>query len=757
MGADLEEYRERRDFGRTPEPAPDGAGREQGSSRFVVQRHSARALHYDLRIEEAGVLRSWAVPKGLPLREGIKRLAVQTEDHPLEYLTFEGDIPEGEYGAGHMSVWDAGEYEREPAGEGELKLVLRGRVLHGHYHLVRTCRRGGRAEWLVFRSGAGPPGPEDPERRFRALRPMLAARPGSGAGPFDDEGHSFELKWDGYRALALVTSEGTELRSRSGKDLTSSYPELADLRRAILRQEAVLDGEVVALDPDGRANFQRLQRGEGPMTYVAFDVLHLDGDWMLDRPWTDRREALDALTAPGADGRLLVSDHVRGRGIALFEAASASGIEGIVAKRRDSLYRPGERSAAWRKIKIRPEGDFVVGAFLEGSGGRRGRLGSVLLGERAEEGLIFRGSAGSGLSDEQASTLWARLDDLAVEESPFAGEEPAVEGARWVRPAIEATVSYAEVTDDGRLRAPVIEEVRELSEDPIAAPAPAVGIGERGDQEVEWGDRRVRLTNLHKVYWPEDGRTKGDLLRHYLTVSDALVPHLAGRAMILKRYPDGIEGEFFFQHNLADGIPGWLATTRLARSERDSSQQRRYAVVDDPAALLWVANLGAIDMNPWQSRHDTPDEPTHVLFDLDPADGLPFDAVVETALAVREIVDAVGLRGYPKTSGGSGMHVFVPIAPGFRFETARLFAQVVGEMLAARRPDLVTTAVRIADRGHRVYLDANQNGRGRSISSAYSVRPRPGAPVSTPLAWEEVGPGLDPSAFPPEVVARRLA
>lgn len=721
-----------------------------------MQRHSARALHYDLRIEEAGVLRSWAVPKGLPLREGVKRLAVQTEDHPLEYLTFAGEIPEGEYGAGHMSVWDEGEYERQPAGEGELKLVLQGRILVGHYHLVRTGVRGGRSEWLVFRSGAGPPGPDDPAPRFRALRPMLAARPEPGAGPFDDDAHSFELKWDGYRALALITSEGTELRSRTGKDLTPAYPELGDLRRAVLGQEVILDGEVVALDPDGRASFQRLQRGDGPMTFVAFDVLHADGVWMLDRPWIERRRALEGLAAPGAGTRLLVSDHVQGRGVALFEAASASGIEGIVAKRRDSAYRPGERSAAWRKIKIRPEGDFLVGAFLEGSGSRRGSLGSVLVGEPGEEGLIFRGSAGSGLSQELASRLWARLDDLETDASPFAEPAPDVEGARWVRPALGATVSYAELTDEGRLRAPVIEAIDEIGVSEVPGGVPE-GIARRGDQDVEWGGRRVRLTNLHKVYWPDDGRTKGDLLRHYLAVADALVPHLAGRAMILKRYPNGIEGEFFFQHNLADGAPDWLTTTRLARSDRDGSEPRRYAVVDDPAALLWVANLGAIDMNPWQSRYDTPDEPTHVLFDLDPADGLPFDLVVETALLVREIVQAVGLRGYPKTSGGSGMHIFVPIASGFRYETARLFAQVVGEMLAAKRADLVTTSVRIADRGSRVYLDANQNGRGRSISSVYSVRPRPGAPVSTPLSWDEVRPGLTPSAFPPEVVAERLA
>jgi bifunctional non-homologous end joining protein LigD len=265
----------------------------------------------------------------------------------------------------------------------------------------------------------------------------------------------------------------------------------------------------------------------------------------------------------------------------------------------------------------------------------------------------------------------------------------------------------------------------------------------------------VLLTNLDKLYWPREGISKGHLLDHYLRMAPVLVPHLEGRPMILKRYPDGVEGEFFFQHNVVDA-PDWLRRVELSRSGRSEEKTSRYAVVDDAMALLWLVNLGCIDLNPWQSRAETPDAPTHVLFDLDPADGLPFDRVIEAALLVREALEAVGLRGYPRTSGASGMHIMVPIAPGPGFDAVRLFARIVSEALVRERPDLVTTRTQVSERGPRVYLDHNQNGRGRSIASVYSVRPRPGAPVATPLRWDEVGPGLDPRDLTMGVAATRV-
>ncbi len=741
-----------RDFGATPEPAPSRRGDEQERPRFCIQRHDARSLHFDLRLEIDGVLRSWAVPKGVPLRCGPKRLAVQTEDHPLEYLSFEGVIPEGEYGAGRMTVWDAGEYVPGQRSEAEWKVRLEGARIRGHYHLVRTGREGGREEWLLFRSSAGGEGPPDPLPRFRAVHPMEAELDRGRPDGFDDPGWAFELKWDGYRALALVSPDRIELRSRRGVDLTTVYPDASDLRRRVMCQEAVLDGEIVALDVDGRASFQRLQRGEGPIAYVVFDLLQADGDWLLDRPWRERRAALADALAPELGPTVLAPDYVRGEGRALLAAARAQHVEGVVAKRMDAPYREGRRSRDWLKFKIRPEEELVIGGFTEGAGGRRGRVGALLVGRLEGASLRYVGRVGSGLSDDDAAALWQRLEALRSDASPFDQASRDDPLARWVRPELRCTVSYAEETDDGRLRAPVFLALLDDDHGGLAPPS----IATDGDQEVELAGRRIRLTNLGKVYWPGEGITKGDLLRHYLAVAPALVPHLAARAMILKRYPDGIDGDHFFQHNLPEGAPDWFTTAELSRSERPGSSTNRYVVVDDPLSLLWVVNLGAIDMNPWQSPVDRPEEPTHVLFDLDPAEGVPYDAVVETALLVREALETLGLRGYPKTSGASGMHVFVPVAGGLTYEVVRLFALVVARTLAGRRPDLVTTAVRVADRGRRVYIDANQNGRGRSISSVYSVRPRPGAPVATPLRWDEVTRGLDPRAFTFEVVADRL-
>ena len=755
----LEEYRRKRDFGATPEPGPEDAPEPAGDPRprFVVQRHDARALHFDLRLEVDGALASWAVPKGPPLREGVRRLAVRTEDHPLEYLDFAAVIPEGQYGAGRMTIWDRGHYEVELRAEREWKVVLHGAVLRGNYHLVRTGGDG-KEEWLLFRSAKGPPGAPDPLERFAGLRPMLAeSRPEA----FDDDRWAFELKWDGYRALALVTGDATALRSRNGRDLAGAYPELADLRRAVLCQEAVLDGEVVVLDGDGRPSFADLQSGRGPRTYMAFDLLYVDGEWLLDRPLSERAARLAEVLSPEGPPRVRRSDHVVARGRDLQAAAAERDVEGVMAKRLASTYRPGTRTGDWLKIKSRPELEATIGGFTEGKGGRTGGVGALLVGQPEDGRLRYLGHVGSGLSRESERMLRARLLALEVPEAPFSAPPATNAPVHWARPELRCRVAYAEVTADGRLRAPVYLGLVEDASAPDGAGAggaapPARILPEGADEQtLAAGERRVRLTNLRKPYWP-DGVTKGDLIEHYLRLAPVLVHHVAGRPLILKRYPNGILGDHFFQHNLPEGAPRWLSRARLSRSGREGQETNDYAVVDDALGLAWIVNLGCIDLNPWQSRAATPDEPTQVLFDLDPNEGVPFDAVVETALLVREQLEALGMRGYPKTTGASGMHVFLPIQPGPSYEAVRLMAQLVQRELIRRRPDLVTGEPMIRDRGPRVYLDANQNGRGRSISSVYSVRPLPGAPVATPLGWEEVLPGLDPGGFTMDVVAERV-
>lgn len=742
----LAEYRRRRDFTTTPEPSPTSAPSEASSARFVVQRHDARALHFDLRLEIDGTLASWAVPKGVPLREGVKRLAMRTEDHPLEYLTFAGVIPAGAYGAGRMTIWDHGSCEYLPSKDGELKVVLQGSVVSGEYHLVRTGGSDGREEWLLFRSGRGAAGPPDPMPRFRELRPMIAS---AWDAAFDDPDWAFEIKWDGYRALAYVGSDGTELRSRSGRNMTAAYPTLVDLRRATFAQEVVLDGEIAVLDDQGRAVFQDLQSGRGPVTFVAFDVLYVDGEWLVERPWQERRRVLEGVLTPEGPPRVILPEYVEGAGKALFGAIATRGGEGVVAKRRASSYQPGRRSPDWRKVKVRHELDGVICGFVEGEGSRRGGIGALLIGQPSDGALRYVGRVGTGFTDAVSRELRRRLDRLTTDTCPFPEVPADGATAHWVAPEIACRVAYGEWTDDGVMRAPVYLGL--VEEEPPERPPPILDLS-RGELRVRDGDREARLTNLGKVFWPSEGITKGDVLDHYARMAPTLVPHLADRPMVLKRYPNGWDQPFFFQHKIPDNAPDWLH--RVTQQKDDDAVT--YVIVDDPLALLWVVNLGCIDLNPWHARATTLEVADYVLFDLDPSEGVPFAGVIDTALLVRDQLEAVGLRGYPKTSGSRGIHILVPILPA-PHESARLFAQVVAQRVVAARADLVTVETQVARRGRRVYIDANQNGFGKTIASVYSVRPVPGATVSTPLEWDEVAAGFDHTRMTMGAVAARVA
>ncbi len=746
MSDRLRDYRAKRDFAATPEPAdtaPGPAGDADGP-RFVVQRHSARALHFDLRLEIDGTLASWAVPKGIPLRTGAKRLAVRTEDHPLTYLDFHGIIPEGQYGAGRMTVWDTGRYTPILLDEREIKVHLTGRVLDGEYHLVRTGERGGREEWLVFRSARGDEGPPDPRAAFRALRPMLAQPVDA---PFDDDGWAFEIKWDGHRCLALVDSEGTELRSRGGHNVTADHPALADLRRSIDAQEAVLDGELVVLDERGRAVFQDLQAGRGTVTYVVFDLLYVDGEWIDGLPWDERRERLRQVLGDPVVAPLLLSDDVAAEGRALFAAVAAQDGEGVVAKRRTSRYAAGGRSPDWRKVKVRHETEAGVCGFMPGEGSRRGTFGALILCEDEGDGPRYVGRVGSGFTEAATRDLRARLDRLVITDAPLDPVPAELRGATWVRAGLTCRVAYADRTEEGILRHPVFQGLVEPDRGPVAR----VLDTSAGELRLRDGDREVRLTNLAKPFWPSLGITKGDLLDHYARMAPVLVPHIAGRPMVMKRYPDGWDHQFFFQHALPDTAPPWLGRARLEKGDDAIT----YGVVDDPMGLLWMVNLGCIDLNPWHARAATPHLAEHVLFDLDPQEGVPFDTVREVALAVRDELAAIGLRCHAKTSGSRGMHVIVPIIPA-PHESTRLFANLIARRLVTASPATVTVETAIARRGRRVYVDANQNGYGKTIASVYSVRAVATATVSTPVTWDEVAEGVDPTRLTMEAVAERV-
>ena len=582
----LDEYRRKRRRDATPEPMDTGGSPGDDEPVFVVQRHDARRLHYDLRLEMSGTLVSWALPKGLPLETGERYLAVHTEDHPMEYADFSGVIPKGQYGAGLMEIWDRGTYVLE------------------------------------------------------------------------------ERKRDG-----------------------------------------------------------------GPLVYYVFDLLELERRPLVDEPLERRREQLEALILP--DNPIVRISAAFDDGQALYQAALDHGLEGVMAKKRGSTYRPGRRSREWLKLKARQTAEFTVAGFTRGEGSRE-ELGALVLAEPDDEGALrWVGNVGSGLDGGEVTRLLRLMEPLR-RTSPTISPAPRMprvkaRDLRWVEPELRARVQFTERTRDGRLRAPVYKG--------LAAKA-------------ERSSRRVEVTNADKVFFPEDGITKGDVFGFYERIAPVLVPHLRDRPFTMLRYPDGIAGKHFFQKDAPSHMPSFV--------KRFEHEGISYALVNDADSLLWMANMGCIDLHPWLARRDRADRPDLVMFDLDPADGVPYATVVKVALILRDALTALDLVGVPKTSGGKGMHVLVPIERRYEHADARGFVAAVARAIAATHPELVTTRWRKSER-HGVLIDANQNGLGRTTAGVYSVRPKPGAPVSTPLRWEELDDKLDPGTFTMEAVERRIS
>ena len=739
----LDAYKAKRDPDRTPEPFGGGpAGPEQ---LFVVQRHAARRLHYDLRLERDGTLASWAVPKGIPTTVGERHLAVHVEDHPLEYASFEGEIPAGQYGAGAVEIWDRGTYELvEEKKDGGLTFRLHGERLQGLWTLVPAHLDGKEQNWLLLRKDGGG------EKHDYA--PMLATT--TDALPVG-EGWAFEPKWDGFRALARVDGGAVTFRSRNDNDLTPRFAAAARaLGLAVRSPSAVVDGEICALDESGRSGFGLLQQGAGSLVFVAFDVLELDGEALVERTYVERREILEHLLDATVDG-VLVSPAFDD-GAALEHAAREHGLEGVVAKLRDSQYRPGRRTAEWRKLKLKSRQELVVAGFTRGQGRRSSGIGALVLGVHDADGLRYAGNVGTGFTDRELDRLETLLKPLRRSTTPFA-EEPKLAKVRrgdvtWVEPTLVAEIEFAEWTRDRRLRAPVYLGLRE---DKLAAEVVAEHVPM--PTELRHGARLLKLSNLDKPFWPDEGITKGDLLAFYRDIAPVLVPHLRDRPFTMKRYPDGWQGKFFFQKDAPSHMPDWIKRAPFPASTRDGEKRLiDYPLVNDDLALLWMVNMGCIDMNAWTSRADLPERPDWVIFDLDPSDDVGFPEVIEVALLVRQTLDLVGLESFPKTSGSRGIHVLVPIARRHGYDETRAFAGVVADALARTHPGLVTTEwTKRKRRG--VLVDANQNGPGKTTATVYSVRPRAGAPVSTPLSWDEVREGLDPSAFTFEEVRARVA
>ena len=597
----LEEYRKKRDPKATPEPfGGEGSG---GAPVFVVQKHAARSLHYDFRLERNGALASWAVPKGVPVEPGAKALAVHVEDHPLDYATFAGEIPKGSYGAGTVEIWDHGTYELlEAKDDGGLKVRLRGERFQGVWTLVPAHLDGKEQNWLLIRSATDT---ETVKPSAGAVyKPMLATL--SDALPARGD-WLYELKFDGYRALAYVRGGKCELRSRNGNDLTGRFSAVAKAVADAVVRDAVVDGEVCALDDRGHPSFSAMQQGSGRLVYYAFDCLEAEGAPVVDRPLEERRELLAELVRPNASVSLSA---VFEDGRALYETVERQGLEGVMAKRKGSRYAQGRRGRDWLKVKTHGRQEFVIAGYTRGTGHRSAAFGSLVLAVNDGGELRYAGNVGTGFDDREIARLLALLRPLERPESPFP-VPPRMPRVRrgdvtWVEPRLVAEVEFSEWTHDGHVRQPSYKGLREDK-------APSEVRHERPPSDVvRDGKRELSLSNLDKLFWPDEGITKGDLLEYYRAVAPVLVPHLKGRPFTMRRYPDGAFGKAFFQKDAPSHMPDWIrtfATEVTTRSKERAQRTVSFPVVDDELALLWMVNMGCIDMNPWYSRIDRPDRP----------------------------------------------------------------------------------------------------------------------------------------------------
>jgi bifunctional non-homologous end joining protein LigD len=895
----LDRYAAKRTFTRTPEPPARPAGERHGPLLFVVQKHAARRLHYDFRLELDGVLKSWAVPKGPSLDPADKRMAVEVEDHPFEYASFEGVIPAKEYGAGNVIVWDCGVYSPDEGGRyafadraaaeervraelaaGKLSFFLCGEKLKGSFTLVKTRTAN---QWLLIKhkdrfaqvndvlarhlsvlsgvsldelSPAKPPArleaarlaASGPAEEFPAhLAPMLAE---SGDGVSSDPSWRYEPKLDGYRVIAFVIGDRVRLQSRRGLDYTPFFPELATELAVHPAGQMILDGEIVALDADGQPSFNALQnraqlksaediaaaQRASPVVLVCFDLLHFAGLNLRPAPYSDRRRYLAQCLLPGAHLQLV---HSAADAKQLYDAALTLGFEGIIAKRQSSPYREGRRSGDWLKLKAVQSAEFLIGGYTRGNGARA-PLGALLLGYREGKALRYAGHVGSGLDEASIAALLERSANLKRPDSPFEERPPLHRPTTWLTPQLVAEVSYSEWTKAGALRAPVFLRLRDDIDPqtvrrhrdgrPAAGAAAERGAGTaRGERaarsaangegltpdndavlvaevleqllnpakalQLKVGGARIGLSNLDRVYWPAAGGaraqpiTKRDFLRYLARVGRFMLPHLADRPLTMIRMPEGINGERFFQKHWSQSLPEFVESVTVFSEHKD--EQHRYLLANNLPTLLWLGQVGTLEFHVWHSRAEPAPErsraktdyssslaalessilnyPDYLVFDIDPyiysgkeppgaepeLNKRGFAVGKRVAFWLRALLTEMSLEAVVKTSGKTGLHVFVPIVRTVTFDEARRICEMVGRHLMRAHPKDITMEWAVEKRTGKIFIDYNMNVRGKTLNVAYSPRGVPGAPVSMPLTWEELE-AAEPMDFTINNVPARL-
>ncbi|MCC7103012.1 MAG: DNA ligase D [Fimbriimonadaceae bacterium] len=740
-------YRAKRDFSKTAEPAGSDPGESHG--RFCVQKHDATRLHYDLRLEIDGVLKSWAMPKGPSLDPSNKRLAVQVEDHPIEYGSFEGTIPKGEYGGGSVMLWDHGTFtcDTDPDAElakGEMKVIFHGERMKGKWALIRMKPKDGETQipWLFLKEkdAAVRTDGEDLPEQFttsvttgrtmdeiargasaqattampKEMRPQLATL---AEHPPQGEDWIHEIKFDGYRILAFLKDGKVRLMSRNGVDYTKDFRSIARSVEAIPLREAILDGEVVVLNEKGISDFAALQSFiEGTpakLSYFVFDMPFVEGHDLTNRPLLERKTLLKEVLND-VEG-VMFSDHILGHGPVVFRQAAEQGLEGIVSKRVDAKYRQA-RTRDWVKVKCIKRQEFVVGGYTEPGGSRTG-FGSLAVGTYQDGKLIFAGRVGSGFDEKKLKSTFDRLRER--DGSPF---EPGMskeemKGMHYVEPELVCEVEFSNWTPDGRLRHPVFKGFRD---DKLASEV----VMEHAAEEV------VRVTNPDRVIYPKDGVTKLQLAEYLVAVSPWLLPHLLDRALSIVRAPQGLAGDFFFQKNYTDSLPDDLHPVPIDDG---------YGIgLDGSPGLVALAQFGVMEIHPWGSRASDLERPDRITFDLDPDAGLGWPDVVRAANNVRAVLERLGLKSWVKTSGGKGLHVCLPLKPDLEWKEVKAFCHGIAIMLERMSPKDYTSNMSMAKRGGRVFIDYLRNGRGATSISAYSPRARDGAAVSMPVHWEEL-------------------